>query len=130
MMAGLLGAQPGLLVARLTVGAPGRDRVQELFRHPQPSRDGDGGHIATGLGIGVDGTHRRTKAITAMGAAMTAGLAVGAPRTAMARANAGPHWQIEIHQQPGENAEALAWRVAEMIRAMGGGGPGGFNDPF
>lgn len=74
-----------------------------------------GGHIATGLGMGVDNhAHRPRQAMRRMGTAMAGALAVGSPGMADAHGARGGN-TINVYQLPGEDGEALARRVADLL---------------
>lgn len=142
MMLGLLASlNPALLVARLLdVARQGITAFRNYFGIKSPSRlmMQMGGHIATGLGHGIDAG--AGKPLRAMGRLATGvagagalslagpGLATAAPRGAQA-APAAPV-TIHIHQQPGENAEALAQRVAKVLERRSGGSRGSYRDDF
>lgn len=83
-----------------------------------------GGHVAGGLERGIDGNRQGpARAVGRMAAGvMAAGSMSLSPAGAAARpattgtvAPAGDHYVINIKQQPGEDAEALARRVMELI---------------
>lgn len=119
MMTGLLVAlNPTLLAAKLLeVARKGMTAFKDYFGIKSPSRlmMAMGGHIATGLGMGVDAhAHRPRTAMRKMGTAMAGALAVASPGMASARA-ATPSVVIHVHQQPGEDGEALARRVADLV---------------
>lgn len=94
-----------------------------------------GGHVATGLGMGLDqGRRQPVRAMGRMaGAVAGAGAMALAPAAAQGPAAAPPARKIEIHvhQQPGENANALAERVARLVdRAERGKRLRGMEDDF
>lgn len=79
-----------------------------------------GGHVATGLGMGLE--QGKGQPVRAMG--RMAGAVAGAGAMALApAANAAPaaaaaqmgKIEIHVHQQPGEDAQALAERVARLV---------------
>lgn len=74
-----------------------------------------GGHIATGLGMGVDNhAHRPRQAMRRMGTAMAGALAVGSP--SMVAAHGAPSGNtINVYQLPGEDGEALARRIDRLL---------------
>ncbi|WP_333839158.1 phage tail tape measure protein [Novosphingobium sp.] len=134
MMEGLLAMlDPSRLVVRLLqVARAGVTAFKNYFGIKSPSRlmMEMGGHIATGLGHGIDGSAARPMRAMDRMAARVAGAgalslaspsfapAGGASRTgaggAQAAAAAAPI-TIHIHQQPGESAEALADRVMRLL---------------
>lgn len=74
-----------------------------------------GGHIATGLGMGVDThAHRPRQAMRRMGTAMAGALAVGSPGMAGAHATRGAT-TINVYQLPGEDGGDFARRVAKIL---------------
>ena len=95
-----------------------------------------GGHVATGLGMGLD--QGRGQPVRAMG--RMAGAVAGAGAMALAPAAAAParaaatqmsKVEIHVHQQPGEDANALAERVARLVeQAQRGKGLRSFEDGF
>lgn len=117
MMQGLLMAlNPALLVARLLqVAKTGITAFKNFFGIKSPSRlmMQMGGHITEGLAHGVErGARRPMRAM----ARMTTGLAAAASFAApAAHARAPAPITIHIHQQPGEDAHALAERVADVL---------------
>ena len=75
-----------------------------------------GGHIATGLGQGIDqSAHRPLRAMgrLATGIAGAGALAVAGPAAAHGRAPM--QVTINVYQRAGEDGEHLARRVAEII---------------
>lgn len=95
-----------------------------------------GGHVATGLGMGLD--QGRGQPVRAMG--RMAGAVAGAGAIALAPAAAAParaaaaqmsKVEIHVHQQPGEDANALAERVARLVeQAQRGKRLRGMGDDF
>lgn len=93
-----------------------------------------GGHLANGLAIGIDQNARKPlRAIGRLsaGVAGAGALAMTPALAAPAQRSAAPAQAVEIHvhQQAGENAEALARRVAELVEKRGRRG-GGYGDDF
>ena len=118
LMQGLLMAIDPMIFAHkmLDVAKTGVTAFKGYFGIKSPSRlmMEMGGHIATGLGAGVDQhQHRPVRAMTRMGAAMAGALSLASPAAAGAHTR-GPV-TIHIHQQPGEDAHALANRVADVL---------------
>lgn len=80
-----------------------------------------GGHVATGLGMGLDqgkgqpvrAMGRMAGAVAGAGAMALAPAASAAPSAAAAQSRP---VTINVYQQPGEDAQALAERVAELVR--------------
>lgn len=96
-----------------------------------------GGHLATGLGMGLEqGGGRPVRAMGRMaGAVAGAGaMALASPAPARPAAVAAPaaaKVEIHVHQQPGEDANALAQRVARLVeQADRGKGLRSFEDRF
>lgn len=95
-----------------------------------------GGHVATGLGMGLD--QGRGQPVRAMG--RMAGAVAGAGAMALAPAAAAParaaaaqmsKVEIHVHQQPGEDANTLAERVARLVeQAQRGQRLRGMQDDF
>jgi hypothetical protein len=141
MMMGLLSAlNPALLAARLiAIARQGVTAFKNFFGIKSPSRlmMQMGGHVSTGLAHGIEGGARRplramgrlAANVAGAGALTLSGPALAAPTAPRQRQAAGPV-EIHVHQQPGENAEALAQRVARLIERRGGGGRGSFGDDF
>ena len=72
-----------------------------------------GGHIATGLGNGIDAhAHRPLRAMERMQRTM---LAPMAPAGGGNRNRGGDKVEIHVHQRAGEDGHALARRVAAII---------------
>jgi len=134
MMEGLLSMlDPSRLVVRLLqVARAGVTAFKNYFGIKSPSRlmMEMGGHIATGLGQGIDGSaarpmramDRMAARVASAGALSLAGPsfapAGGASRSgpgAAQAASAAAPVTIHIHQQPGESAEALADRVMRLL---------------
>lgn len=80
-----------------------------------------GGHVATGLGMGLDqgkgqpvrAMGRMAGAVAGAGAMALAPAASAAPSAAAAQSRP---VTINVYQQPGEDAQGLAERVAELVR--------------
>lgn len=95
-----------------------------------------GGHVATGLGMGLDqGKGQPVRAMGRMaGAVAGAGAMALAPAAGAAPAAAAAHMskvEIHVHQQPGEDAQALAERVARLVeQAQRGKSLRSFEDRF
>ena len=123
MMQGLLMAlNPALLADKLIgIAKSGITAFKNFFGIKSPSRlfMQMGGHINEGLGIGLErGRGRPVRAVGRMaGAVAGAGAMALSPTAAAARPTPQPARKVEIHihQQPGENSEALARRVAELV---------------
>jgi TP901 family phage tail tape measure protein len=137
MMDGLLNALiPGRLASRLLeIAQAGMTAFRNYFGIKSPSRlmMEMGGHITTGLGQGITGgtaqplraMGQMARRVAGAGALSLAGpsLAPSAmpgfartgPQGASARAAPAGPITIHIHQQPGEDAEALARRVMQLI---------------
>ncbi|GMM59899.1 phage tail tape measure protein [Novosphingobium pituita] len=137
MMDGLLNALiPGRLASRLLeIAQAGMTAFRNYFGIKSPSRlmMEMGGHITTGLGQGITGgtaqplraMGQMARRVAGAGALSLAGpsLAPSAmpgfartgPQGASARAAPAAPITINIHQQPGEDAEALARRVMQLI---------------
>lgn len=142
MMQGLIMAlNPVLLVNRLTdIAKQGATAFKNYFGIKSPSRlmMAMGGHIATGLGMGMDShahkpkqAMRRMAAAVAGAGALTMAPAVASARAPMATAGGLGKVEIHIHQQPGEDAGALARRVMEELdRLKRGDGLATFQDDF
>lgn len=80
-----------------------------------------GGHVASGLGIGLDrGRGQPVRAMGRMAGAVAGAGAMGlAPAASAAPSAAAAQSRpvtINVYQQPGEDAQALAERVAELVR--------------
>lgn len=140
MMDGLLAAlDTGRLKAHMVdLAHQGATAFKDFFGIKSPSRlmMEMGGHIATGLGMGMDNhAHRPKGAMKRMAAAVAgAGVLTMAP-AAGAAASAAPRGaakiEIHIHQLPGEDADALAQRVMEkIVRAQRANGLATFQDDF
>lgn len=134
MMEGLLAMlDPSRLVVRLLqVARAGVTAFKNYFGIKSPSRlmMEMGGHIATGLGQGIDGSAARPmRAMDRMAArvagagalslagpsfAPAGGASRAGPGAAQAASAAAPV-TIHIHQQPGESAEAVADRVMRLL---------------
>ncbi|MFN3470512.1 MAG: hypothetical protein ACK4Z7_12510 [Novosphingobium sp.] len=125
MMDGLLLAiNPMALAAKLiTVAKNGMTAFKNYLGIKSPSRlmMQMGGHLATGLGMGLEqGGGRPVRAMGRMaGAVAGAGaMALAQPAAARPAAAAPPaaaKIEIHVHQQPGEDAQALAERVARLV---------------
>jgi hypothetical protein len=119
LMSGLVSAlDPMALRNRLLdIARAGVTAFKSFFGIKSPSRlmFAMGGHIATGLGAGIDHhAHRPARAMERM----TRGLAVGfAGSAAHAGAGGGGIGRVEIHvhQRPGEDGNALASRIAAIL---------------
>ena len=138
MMNGLLDGIPivGLASRLLQVAKYGIKAFRDYLGIKSPSRlmMEMGGHIATGLGYGIDGgAHRPIRSMGRMAASVASAgaLAMSGPSAqgkAIGRGVAAPI-TIHIHQQPGEDAHALADRVVQLIERKRGGG-GDMGDDF
>ena len=95
-----------------------------------------GGHVASGLGMGLDqGKRQPVRAMGRMaGAVAGAGAMALAPAAGAAPAAAAVQTskvEIHVHQQPGEDANALAERVARLVeQAQRGKTLRSFGDQF
>lgn len=140
MMQGLLmSLNPALLAGKLIgIAKSGVTAFKNYFGIKSPSRlfMEMGGHINEGLGIGLEkGKGRPVRAVGRM-----AGAVAGAGAMALSPAAAAPRAQqsaapakieIHIHQMPGENSEALAQRVAELVeQAQRQNARRGYGDDF
>jgi hypothetical protein len=140
MMQGLLmSLNPALLVGKLIgIAKAGVTAFKNYFGIRSPSRlfMEMGGHINDGLGIGLEkGRGRPVRAVGRM-----AGAVAGAGAMALSPAAAAPRAQqsaapakieIHVHQMPGENSEALAQRVAELVeQAQRQSARRGYGDDF
>ncbi|MYL96419.1 hypothetical protein GR702_01345 [Novosphingobium sp. FGD1] len=140
MMQGLLmSLNPALLVGKLIgIAKAGVTAFKNYFGIRSPSRlfMEMGGHINDGLGIGLEkGKGRPVRAVGRM-----AGAVAGAGAMALSPAAAAPRAQqsaapakieIHVHQMPGENSEALAQRVAELVeQAQRQSARRGYGDDF
>ncbi|CDO35815.1 hypothetical protein [Novosphingobium sp. KN65.2] len=123
MMQGLLmSLNPALLVAKLIgIAKSGVTAFKNYFGIKSPSRlfMEMGGHINDGLGIGIErGQGRPMRAVGKMaGAVAGAGaLAFSPPASARTPAPAATgKVEIHVHQQPGEDSEALARRLLDLV---------------
>lgn len=134
MMDGLLMAlNPVLLANRLlAVARGGITAFKNFFGIKSPSRlmMQMGGHVATGLAMGLDqgrGRPMRSMGRLAAGVAGAGALAIAGPASAATGAGPAPgaamgNIEIHIHQQPGESADELARRVMKLLERRGGGG--------
>lgn len=125
MMEGLLMAinPMALAVKLISMAKTGVQAFKNYLGIKSPSRlmMEMGGHVASGLGIGLD--QGRGQPVRAMGrmAGAVAGAGAMALAPAAGAAPAAPTAQsrpvtINVYQQPGEDAQALAERVAELVR--------------
>ncbi|EGD58377.1 TP901 family phage tail tape measure protein [Novosphingobium nitrogenifigens DSM 19370] len=117
MMDGLVNSiEPGSFAGRMLLMAKaGVAAVRSHFVMHSPSRlmMEMGGHIATGLALGVDQhQHKPVAAMRRMSQAMSGTIHAPARGTG---SRAPAPVTLHIHQQPGENAEALARRVLDLI---------------
>lgn len=132
MMQGLLSAiDPfGLRNRLLEVARNGINAFKAFFGIKSPSRlfMAMGGHLTAGLAMGIDGGRgaplramgRVAGAVAGAGALSLAGPSLAAPSPAGGAAGARGGLtigSIVIHQQPGEDAEALAERVIRRLKA-------------
>lgn len=127
MMDGLLMAiNPGALALKLiSVAKNGVNAFKNYFGIKSPSRlmAQMGGHISTGLGMGIDGGRggpvramgRMAGAVAGAGALSLSPAAARAPAAAGAAASASVVNHFHITQAPGEDANALAERVAQLV---------------
>lgn len=124
MMHGLLIAlNPALLVSKLlSVAKSGLTAFKNYFGIHSPSRlfMEMGGHINEGLGLGLErGQGRPVRAVGRMASAVAgAGAMALAPAAAPARGAppARAEYHFHITQMPGENSEALARRLADLVK--------------
>jgi TP901 family phage tail tape measure protein len=152
MMEGLLTMlDPSRLVTRLLlVARSGVTAFKNYFGIKSPSRlmMEMGGHIATGLGAGIDGgagkplrsMGRMAARVAGAGALVLAGPTMGSASTGAApngaRSGTAPvaaaplNLTLNIYQLPGENAEDLARRVIDIVKRKLGGGGGDYGDDF
>ncbi|MGV3511882.1 MAG: hypothetical protein ACO1OX_07740 [Novosphingobium sp.] len=140
MMDGLLLAinPMGLAIKLIQMAKNGITAFKNYLGIKSPSRlmMEMGGHVATGLGMGLD--KGRGQPVRAMG--RMAGAVAGAGAMALAPAAAAParaapaqmsKIEIHVHQQPGEDANALAERVARLVeQAQRGKRLRGMGDDF
>ncbi|MCH2486141.1 MAG: phage tail tape measure protein [Erythrobacter sp.] len=123
---GILGAGAAVWNALKSVVLSGIGKVKNLLGIKSPSRVfmQIGTHTGEGLALGLDRQGKRvsgaagrlaTGAIAAGSMAM-AGPAMAAPRPASSDSAQPAPITIHIHQQPGENAQDLARRVADQLR--------------
>lgn len=95
-----------------------------------------GGHVATGLGMGLDrGQQQPVRAMGRMAGAVAGAGAMALTPAAAAVPRAAPAQmskvEIHVHQQPGEDANALAERVARLVeQAQRGKRLRGMEDDF
>lgn len=147
MMNGLLLALNPVLLANklLSIAKAGITAFKNFFGIKSPSRlfMEMGGHITAGLGIGIDrGTRQPLRAMGRL-AAGVAGAGAMAASPALARGpglSASAHARpaamaapvtINVYQRSGEDGEALARRIADLIdRANRRKKGGGFDDDF
>ncbi|MDR7101450.1 phage tail tape measure protein [Croceicoccus sp. BE223] len=140
MMQGLLSLiDPfGLRNRLLAVARNGIAAFKSFFGIKSPSRlmMQMGGHMTEGLGIGLDrGGQRPLQAMGRLsaglaGAGPTAGGMAGGGAPGATQGGAGK-WEIHIHQRDGEDAQALAERVARIIdRRDGQRGLATYTDQF
>ncbi|WP_062785018.1 phage tail tape measure protein [Novosphingobium capsulatum] len=152
MMEGLLTMlDPSRLVARLLqVARSGVTAFKNYFGIKSPSRlmMEMGGHIASGLGAGIDsGAAKPLRSMGRMAARVagagalaltgptmgsaSAGAAPDGARSGAAPTAAGPlNLTLNIYQLPGESAEDLARRVIDIVKRKLGGGGGDYGDDF
>lgn len=124
MMEGLLMAinPMALAVKLISMAKTGVQAFKNYLGIKSPSRlmMEMGGHVASGLGIGLDqGRGQPVRAMGRMaGAVAGAGAMALAPAAGAAPAAAAAQMskvEIHVHQQPGEDAQALAERVARLV---------------
>lgn len=126
---GIAGAAGAVWNALKNVVLGGIGKVKALLGIKSPSRVfmAIGAHTAEGLARGVEGGKRRVGGAVGKlaGGMVAAGSLAVSPAGAAMPAAAGPGARgapmavtINIHQQPGEDGEALAERVARKLRAM------------
>ena len=127
MMSGLLMAINPMALAEKLIGVAknGITAFKTFLGIKSPSRVfmALGGHVAGGLEQGIDRNRRGpARAVGRMAAGVAAAGAISlTPMQAAARPGGqgqqagGNTYRISIHQQPGEDAEALARRVADVI---------------
>lgn len=142
MMQGLLLAiNPMALAGKLLeVARNGITAFKNYFGIKSPSRlfMQMGGHLTDGLAIGIDrNRHAPSRAIGRMATGvMAAGsmsltpmAAAARPGTAGPGAASGDRYEIHIHQQPGEDADALVRRImAEIDKARARKSRSGYGD--
>ena len=140
MMEGLLMAinPMALAVKLISMAKTGVQAFKNYLGIKSPSRlmMEMGGHVASGLGIGLDqgrgqpvrAMGRMAGAVAGAGAmalAPAAGAAPGTPAAQMSKV------EIHGHQQPGEDAQALAERIARLVeQAQRGKSLRSFEDGF
>ena len=140
MMEGLLMAinPMALAVKLISMAKTGVQAFKNYLGIKSPSRlmMEMGGHVASGLGIGLDqgrgqpvrAMGRMAGAVAGAGAmalAPAAGAAPGTPAAQMSKV------EIHVHQQPGEDAQALAERIARLVeQAQRGKSLRSFEDGF
>lgn len=140
MMEGLLMAinPMALAVKLISMAKTGVQAFKNYLGIKSPSRlmMEMGGHVASGLGIGLDqGRGQPMRAMGRMaGAVAGAGAMALAPAAGAAPAAAAAQMskvEIHVHQQPGEDAQALAERVARLVeQAQRGKSLRSFEDGF
>lgn len=133
----------------LAIAKSGITAFKNFFGIKSPSRlfMAMGGHMTTGLAQGIDrGGHQPLRSIGRLAAGVAGAgagaLSLSAPALAgppLGRAAAAPGGvamagaiTVQIYQQPGEDADALARRVIDLIerKRRGGGGGGSYGDDF
>lgn len=124
IVSGILSAPGAVLNALKSLVMRGVTGIRSLLGIKSPSRlfMGIGGHISDGLAIGVErGQRRPIQAVGRMAAGVAGAGAMALASPAAARAGpspaAGLTINITVQQQPGEDGEALARRVADLIEA-------------
>lgn len=140
IMAGLLTSlNPMQFAAHMwNVAQAGSEAFKRHFGIKSPSRlmMEMGGHIATGLGVGMDQhAHKPKAAMRRMATAVAGAGALALSPAAHARASAAPRGpvkiEVHIHQQPGENADALIERLMVAIeRKKRGAGLSSYDDEY
>lgn len=126
MLSGFLTAFPptALAVAIINASKSAKKAFMDFWGIKSPSRVmmQMGGHMANGLAIGIDrGAQGPHRAITRLAAGMGVAMAVASPATAHQRGamNGSISVTINVYQQPGEDGEAFAERVAQIVERNG-----------
>jgi hypothetical protein len=119
LMAGLVNALDPFGLARrlLQIAKTGVTAFMNYFGIHSPSRlmFQMGGHLATGLGMGIDHhAHRPLRSLDRLAHGMTTSFNRAAPAGGT-RGGGTTINHFHIHQRPGENGEAFAHRVVRII---------------
>ena len=118
---GIMSAPGAVWNALKNVVTGGINNVKAMLGIKSPSRVfmAMGGHMTEVLALGVERTGRRPiRAVGKLATGVAGAMAVSSPALAAGGAAAGqtgPTFHITINQRAGEDAEALARRVADMI---------------